>query len=257
MIGECLAKHEGTRCLTREDLLTSVNRYGDLATRVTARIEKAAEAYEQFSELRRPYRILMKRALLEYAQQGGVAYLGYSGHLLLGKVAHFLRIRLIAPMELRVAITRQRLAYSEEEARAYVRRVDQDRMRWARWMYGLDIRDPALYDLCLNTERLSLEGACDLLRNLMRQGDFQPTPESISQVENELIATQVLASLVTDPRTAQLELGASVAEGVLRVVGPYLSEAEMHTVLSMAGSIPGVRSVEYEWGYAPVFSHSY
>ena len=73
MIGGCLAEQEGIRYLTREDLLTAVNRYGDLATRVTARIANAVDAYEQFTELRRPFQILMKRALLEYARAGPLA----------------------------------------------------------------------------------------------------------------------------------------------------------------------------------------
>jgi cytidylate kinase len=227
-----------------------------LATRVTAEVGRAIQSYERFSELRRPYQILMKRALLEYARQGRLVYFGYSGHLLLEKVTHFVRIRLIAPMELRIARTRQRLGFSEEEAREYVHRMDEERLRWARLMYGPDVRDPALYDLCLNVERLSLEGACEMLRKVMHQADFQPTPESVAQVENGYIATQALASLVTDSRTFRLELSASVQDGQLRLVGPYLLDSDMRTVLSIAGSVPGVRDVRYEPGYAPAFGHS-
>ena len=254
-IGECLAQHEGIRYLTREHLLTVVNSYGDLATRVTAQIEKATGAYEQFSELRRPYQILMKRALLEYARQGPLAYFGYSGHLLLDRVAHFIRIRLIAPMEVRIARTLERLGCSDAEARDYIQRVDKERTHWARLMYGLDIREPSHYDLCLNVERLSTEGACELLWHLMQQKDFQPNPESIAQVDNDYIATQVLAALVLDDKTSGLELGASVQDGVLRLEGPYLADADKSVVLSIAGSVPGVRKVEYEPGYAPAFRY--
>lgn len=256
MIGECLENHGGIRFLTREHLLAAVNNYGDLATRVTARIEKAAEAYEQFSELRRPYQILMKRALLEYARQGPLAYFGYSGHLLLDRIRHFVRIRLIAPLDQRVARTRQELHYSDEEARSYIREVDQERIRWARWSYGVDIRDPGLYDLSVNIERLSMPGACELLKHVMEHPDFQPTPESIEQAENDRVATEALALLVTDPKTMQMELGATVSQGVLRLVGPFLSEADMEIVRSIAASVPGVGSVEYEPGYAPAFQYS-
>ena len=256
MLGECLAQHEGIRCLTREDLLAAVNQYGDLATRVTAQVEKAIQSYERFSELRRPYQILMRKALLEYAREGQLAYFGYSGHLLLDRVRHFVAVRLIAPMELRIARTRERLGYTEVEAREYIHKVDQERLRWARLIYGQDIRDPALYDLCLNIERLSMEGACDMLRKVMHQADFQPTPESIVQVENNYIATQALASLATDPRTLQLELSATANNGRLRLVGPYLPDADMKTLLSIARSAPGVRDVAYEPGYAAAFGHS-
>lgn len=256
MIGTCLAEHEGIRCISREVLVESVNQFGELATRITKTFTRAVEDYEQFSSLRRAYRILMKRALLEHARSGAMAYFGYSGHLLAGKVRHFVRIRLIAPMALRIARTRELRGGSEEEAREYIRGVDQERTRWARMMYGLDIRDPGLYDLSLNIERLSLAGACSLLRSAMREADFQPTMASIAQVEDDYIATRGLAALVLDPRTQELELDAVVNDGVLRIEGPYLSEAEKHTVISIVEPVPGVRGIKYEPGYAPAFRTS-
>ncbi len=256
MIGECLAKHEGFLCVTREDLLAAVNRYGDIATQIAAKIAKGAAAYEELSELRRPYLILMRRALLEYAGQGRLAYFGYSGHLLLERLPHFVRVRLIAPMEVRIARTRELLGYSATEAREYIHQVDQERARWARMMYGVDLRDPSLYDLCLNIERLSIPGACDLLRKTMQMDDFQPTQESIEQAGNYYLATQALALLAIDPRTGRLELGASVAGGILKLVGPYLPDDDLRVVLSIASSAPGIGSVEYEPGYTPAFRYA-
>jgi len=108
----------------------------------------------------------------------------------------------------------------------------------------------------LNVERMSMEGACDMLRRVMHEVDFQPTPESIAQVENDYIATQALASLVLDPKTLQLELSAGMSDGRLHLVGPYLSEADMKTVLSIVRSVPGVGDVQYEPGYAPAFGRT-
>jgi hypothetical protein len=123
-------------------------------------------------------------------------------------------------------------------------------------MYGVDIRDPGLYDVCLNIERLSIPGACDLLRRIAQQDDFQPTPESIEQAGNYYLATQALALLALDPRTVRLELGGSVSSGVLRLVGPYLADAERRVVCSIAESVPGIAHVEYEPGYTPAFRYA-
>jgi cytidylate kinase len=256
MIGQCLAKHEGFQCVTREDLLAAVSRYGDLATQIAGQLAKGASAYEEFSELRHRYLILMRRALLEYAGKGRLAYFGYSGHLLLERLPQFVRIRLLAPMEMRIARTRELLDYSESGAREYIRRVDEERARWTRMMYGVDLRDPSLYDVCLNIERLSIQGACDLLRKTMQQDDFQPAPKSIEQAGNYYLATQVLALLAIDPRTTRLELGASVSGGILKLVGPYLPDSDMAVVRSLAASVPGIGNVEYEPGYTPAFQYA-
>jgi Cytidylate kinase-like family len=256
MMANCLSQRGGVRCVTREDLLAVVNGYGGLATRIAEQIRSADHAYEQFSDIRRPYLILMRRALLEYARKGGLAYFGYSGHLLVPKIAHFVRIRLIAPLDVRLARTRRSLGCDTPEAKEYLRNLDAERARWARMMYGVDIREPAGYDVCINLERLSLHGACDLLVKVREQTDFQPTPESLAHVENEYLATQVLAALATDPETLSVEVGATATDGSVRLVGPYVPGDPLRAMLAAARSVPGVREVEYEPGYAPAFGHA-
>ena len=255
-VAACLKKIANMQCIMREDLLQAVNRFGDLASRMTDRVEKATEDYELLSELRHPYEVLMKQALLNYVREGHLAYLGYSGHLLLGRVRHIVRIRLIAPEEMRIARGQQVLGESMEEARTYVRRVDQERNQWARWMYGEDLRDPALYDICLNLDRLPADSVCNLLYVIMQEPAFQPTAESIEQVENDYIATQVLAKLVLDSRTSRYEFGATLQKGILQLVGPYLDGEILDTIRAIATSVEGINNLHYEPGYAPAFSMS-
>lgn len=253
MVADCLSQKGGLRCITREDLTASVNQYGDIAARITTEIEKAARDYQQFSELRRPYKILMKRALLEYALEGDLAYFGNSGHLLLDPVPHMARVRLVAPLRLRIRRTMERMGFSEEEAREYIREADEERIRWSRFMYGADIRVPELYDLCVNMDRLSAPGVCDLIMDLLEHKEFDATAESLTQLEDCHLAAQVLAALVTRPDTLTYEIGATCKKGQVRLEGPYLDPPELETVDAVARSVPGVKDVLYEPGYAPAF----
>lgn len=50
----------------------------------------------------------------------------------------------------------------EREALALCERVDGERAAYVRRFYGVDIRDPVLYDCVLNTSRLGVEGAIDI-----------------------------------------------------------------------------------------------
>ncbi len=253
LVAQCLAHTGHFRCVTREDLVASVNRHGEIATRITAEIEKATQAYERFSELRRPYKILMRQALLEYARQDNLAYLGYSGHLLVEGIAHFIRVRLVAPFELRVRLTMSRLGCDEEAAKDYIRKADEERARWARFMYGKNLRDPDLYDFCINMERMSVPTVCSLLLRAVEEHELQPTPESVADLEDEFVATSVLTALVTDPVTFPLEMGATVKSGHLRLEGPYLDDALLETVRGIVQAVPGVAEIEYQPGYAPAF----
>ena len=69
-IAECLSTCAGWTCLTREDLIASVNAHGEIANQVIASVPRAAQNYAQFSLLRAPYKILMRLALLEYVRRG-------------------------------------------------------------------------------------------------------------------------------------------------------------------------------------------
>jgi hypothetical protein len=258
MIAECLAASAGWCCLMREDLVSVVNTRGELANRIIETIGRAAENYAKFSVLRRPYKILMRLALLEYVRKGGnVAYFGYSAHLLLPPIAHTIRIRLLASMELRVAHHMAQDNYTKEQAREHIRQVDEERSRWTRFMYGKNLRDPELFDLCINVDRLSVGGVCSVLVDIASHAQFQPQPGSIAAVENLYLATKVLAALVTDPSTAGIEIGAVAENGRVQLEGPYLEEPALAAVLEVAKAVPGVQELEYAEGYSPGFEMAF
>ncbi|MGB9073748.1 MAG: cytidylate kinase family protein [Terriglobales bacterium] len=253
VIAECLGKSAGVKAVTREDLIASVNRQGEIANKVTASIAKATQNYAEFSALRRPYQILMRLALLEYARAGPIAYFGYSGHLLLPEIDHAVRVRIIAPVYLRVKLMMSKEKLTEQEARDRIREYDEDRARWTRFMYGKTLRDPEQFDLCINLDRVSFSTACCMIQRLGEESDFKTTPESMAVVENHYLATLVMAALLTDGRTFELEIGVTAQNGHVSLEGPYLEPSEQATVLEIAGAIPGVIDAQYVEGYAPPF----
>ena len=241
------------RCLTREDLIAVVNTHGELANQVVTSMARAAQDYSRLSALRRPYKILMQRALLEFVRQGDVAYFGYSGHLLLPGISHAVRARIIAPLPLRVDLLMKREHVTEEQAHARISQVDEERSRWTRFMYGKSLKDPELFDLCINLERVSFPTACNILVNLVQQSDFRATPESLAAVENRYLSACVLAALLDNPKTVELEVGATAEGGRVTLEGPYLEGADRSALLDIATAVAGVAEVQYKEGYAPTF----
>jgi cytidylate kinase len=254
LLVERLHERTGCRCVSREDLVALVNQHGELAQRIVEQLSEAARAYDAFCDLRRPYLILMRAALLEYARRDNLVYHGFSGHLLLPPIHHFRTVRLCAPRPLRARMTMQRLHCGEQEANAYIDRDDEQRVRWARFMYGQDIRDPDLYDLCINLKRTSIDTACNMVQSVMQDPDCQATPASSRQVEQLLLATRIEQALVTDPRTDAVEAAATVADGRVTITGPYLDELRRGAVLEIAGAVAAGAEVEYRCGFVPEFS---
>jgi len=250
---DCLRDRTGLRCICDEDLVKIVNQHGEIATRIVDKLATATSAYTQFSELRWPYIVLMRLAMLEEIRHDNMIYHGYSSHLILPYLRHFVRVRIEAPLKMRMDMTMQRLEYDEETAREYIREQDDHRVKWARFMYAQDIRNIMLYDLSLNMGHMTLEAACGIIENLMKEPDFQATTESQDKVNQLYFATTIEEALVTDPRTASLEIRAKIDKPDILLIGPYLDDPELEVVLEIAKSVPGVDTVQYIPGYAAMF----
>jgi cytidylate kinase len=253
LLVDCLHDKTGIRCISHEDLVKDVNKHGEIAARVLEKLAEAASAYDQFSELRWPYMVLMRKALLEEIRNDNVVYHGYSSHLLLPSLRHLVRVRIEAPLEMRLTMTMQRLACNEGKARKYIINADNQRIKWARFMYAQDIRDTMLYDLIVNLDRVTLKAACGILECIMAEGDFQASRESRAEVERLYLATKIEESLVTDPRTATLEIRADVQSDGICLIGPYIEDSELTTIMKIVQTVSGTLNIRYDPGYASKF----
>jgi cytidylate kinase len=251
LVVDCLTGHSKLRAVSREDLVEVVNQHGELAARVVERLATADRAYDQFSKLRRPYVVLMRLALLENIREDNVVYHGYSGHFLLPMLRHFVRVRVDAPLAKRVPMTMDRLACDEATAREYIAQEDERRVRWARFMYGRDVRDTSHYDLWINLSRTSLETACAILERTMELQQFATDDECRAEVERLLMAARVEAELVSDPRTHTLEIHAETVPGGVELMGPYVEPAQIAVIKEIAAQVEGGDVVRYTPGYAP------
>ncbi len=241
------------RCISVEDLVKIVNQHGKIATRIVERLATATSAYEQFSELRWPYIVLMRQAMLEEIRHDNIIYHGYSSHLLLPYLRHFVRIRIEAPLEMREKMTMERSRCDKEKAREYIRDMDDQRVKWARFMYAQDIRNTMLYDLTLNMGHMTLGAACGIIEDIMKEPDFQVTAESQAVVDELYFSTTIEEALVTDSRTASFEIRAKIDKnGGVNLIGPYLDDPELEAVIEVATSVPGVDEVQYNPGYEPL-----
>lgn len=68
-----------------------------------------------------------------------------------------------APLPLRISRARDAFQCGEEEAERRIRQSDRDRTRYVREHFGEEWLSPALYDLCIDTGRLGVGGAVELI----------------------------------------------------------------------------------------------
>ena len=80
-----------------------------------------------------------------------------------------LHIRVVAPLEMRIAYVSQREGLSESEARNRIQSKEQGRVRYLQSHYHRRPQDPSLYDLTINTRGISLDDAVDLVFDALQR----------------------------------------------------------------------------------------
>lgn len=241
------------KCLSREDLMQQVGRYGDWATTIVRQLSQATSAYEEFSRTRRVYIVLMRQALLERIQEDNVVYHGISGHLLVPRLPHFVRVRITEPFASQLSATMERLHCDRETARQQIRETESQQVRWARFMYGRDIRDATLYDLNINVGHFTSEMTCRIIADLLAEDCLKATPETREEVARLRQASNVEAALVLDPRTREYEITATVSRESLHLEGPYLDPEHRAVVSEVAKSVEPDLPIHYTPGYVMTY----
>ena len=101
---------------------------------------------------------LLMRIIGAIGRHGKAIIVGRGANFVLPPENRF-RVRIIAPLELRVTRVAETHAVSKKEAKRRVLRTESDRRAFVRKYFHSDIGDPANYDLILNTGTLSVESA--------------------------------------------------------------------------------------------------
>lgn len=251
-LAECLAVKLDYRCVDREAIVQRAAASGVPEEELHEALEKPPGFLERFGHRRYKYLAIVQAALAEEVRRGRVIYHGLAGHLLLGGGRHILRTRIIAPVSYRVRMVCRTLHYNETQARAYIESMDDERRRWTAWLYGVDWGDPALYDVVLNLEHMTIETACHIISAAARRRCFEMTPACRRALEDLAVASRVRANLAMAPPTEGLELEVTAADGVVAIRGKLASTEQSVDVEQIAKAVPRVTALHLDQLAPPI-----
>ncbi len=156
-IGQKLAERLSLHYVDQELISQAALRYGLLEEKLSSLDESKPSLLERLDAETRRYITVLQTALYEFAEQDRVVLMGRSGQWLLRGIPHVLRVRVMAPFDLRVKHLGKRLSVQTGEhtnprmVHDMARRDDTEKAGRMRYLYEVDVRDPALYDLVRTT----------------------------------------------------------------------------------------------------------
>ena len=114
------------------------------------------------------------RVIGSLAEKGGLVILGRGGAVILGNKTG-LRIRVEAPLPVRIRRIMEVRNLNEREARLYVETHDSEQREFWRHCFHREENDPLLFDLTLNSERIDPEEAVSIVQAALARRAPQTT----------------------------------------------------------------------------------
>ena len=96
------------------------------------------------------------------AEHGNIIIIGRGGSFILKDKAF--RVRVIAPLEIRIDKVMRDRRMSKTEASDYMRKFDADQIAFIKKYFNEDINDPKHYDIMVNTEHVGIESAAESIK---------------------------------------------------------------------------------------------
>jgi cytidylate kinase len=245
-VAQCLAERMGYCCLDREELLAKAAVIGVSEGKLREALMSSPSALGRLSRQRRLYLLALQAALAEEAAGDDLVYHGNAGHLLLKDVVPVLRVKIIAPLEFRLAALRDRLQLGPAEGEAYLARQDDERRKWTRFLYGVEWDDPTLYDVVINLDRTGLEEACELIADMAGLRGFALTLQRQLAIRDFALASRVRAALGLDTQTAHLDVQVLTKAGRVLIQGFVGSDRSLHEVARVVRQVPGALEVSLD-----------
>jgi hypothetical protein len=176
-------------------------------------------------------------------REDNVVYHGLGGHFFLQEIPHVFKIRITAEFEDRLREEMKRENISAEEARYILKKDDEERRKWALYLFGKDTADATLYDMMLHIKTMRVKDAVEVIQCAAKRPCFQTTPQSQAVLNNRVLSSQVEAQLVKHFPS----ITAYAEEGVVTVnIKAPLDHADKITaqVKEDAGKVEGVKTVK-------------
>jgi cytidylate kinase len=245
-VGMEVAKQLGYEFIRQDIIREAAREYHALERKLVEAVEEKPGFFEVLGETARRHYIFVAAEVYEFALRDRAVIMGRWSTLLLKDVQHAIRIRVCAPLDIRTRRVMERLALNEREARERIRHYDEGVRARIQQFFEVEWAEPLLYDLTINTARLSVEAGVAQVRALVEAAAFQPNEPSRRRLQDLALAAKVKATLKSHRETARLDFEVVAGEGIITLRGTVPEIRHQEEAARIALTVPGVRHLKTE-----------
>ena len=204
-----------------------------------------AGALERLRADRNAMALYSAEEVLEAAAKGNVVIRGWGATQLLRPVPHVPCIRIMRPFDKRVDWLMEQIDTDDRSvAEAEIRRSDQANATRMHDQFGVTWNEPVLFDMVLNTDRLSVDTCVQMIKGLLARPEFAETEASRALLQGMALSARVRAALRANEATDGVDITIDSLDGRVTLRGIVADAGEKAAALQVCAAVPGVESVD-------------
>jgi cytidylate kinase len=243
-LAELLRQRLGWRVLNQEEVSTAAaDAYRMTQEELTRGLFMPASFYERFTQRKTRYLLATQATIAALAGDSNVIYHGLAGQFLLRDLSNAFKVRLVAPVTMRIENAIRRLGVGRDEASRRIREADEHRLLWGRQIFDADVNDPDLYDLVINLEHVRLKTAANLIAEVMEGKELHPDSAAVREFRDFALKKKIEAELFFNSPFAPDIAKVAVKGGEVSLTGGHAFESSEQEIMGFVNRIPGVSTL--------------
>ena len=229
----------------KEKIAKALGTYGLPEPQLEKFDEKKPPFWDSWQVQRKKFQHFLEAVIYDFAMKGNVVIVGRGGQVLLRGLPGVLNLRVIAPFELRLKRILAEKGGDEKQAARLLRRNDRDSEGFIRTFFDINWDDAALYDIVLNSQKISLPTAVAVVLQGAQSPEIQEGEKQSRERLASLALTQkVEATLLTVLGVDVRHVNAQVEEGTVTLRGSVPTEKDKESCEKAVRALEGVLKVD-------------
>jgi len=253
-IAQLLSEDFKSGHLDKESLEGLFAEYGISKESVERYDEKKPGFWDLFKTDRARYLHFMKEAVFKFARKENCVILGRGGQVLFKDLPGILRVRIIAPLEIRKQNVMKTFTCNESHAEKIIQHSDNERAGFHKFFFDENWENLELYDLVINTGSFST-GAVELIKNIVQTDEFKTAQKETGQKLADLcLEHQIKTNIIYKEKILLQFLEVTADRGIVTLRGIVDSNADLEQCEKIVAEMPEVKEVHNEIYFSPISS---
>lgn len=189
----------------------------------------------------------IKKIMYEFARQDNVIIMGMGGQVLFQDLPNTLRVRIIAPMDIRVQRIQAQHFCDKRYAMHLIHDSDYARIGFNKYFFNINWEDNNLYDLIINTHHVTPENAIRLIQEEILELEKKAQQENMMRKLGEFsLKQEVLIRILYEEKISLPYMNIEVNDGTVTLTGYSRTRHNKERCEAITRQIPGVENVVNE-----------